>query len=156
VRFARAFPEVAKRAGESPPLGRCGLTSGLVVQVLKKEIHLSSFGNLVHFSIPVSDVDISTKFYGELFGWKFKKMTPTYWLVVDGSAALSLENEHAKGSMPIIYFSVQNIDESLETATNNGAKVIVPKKDAGDGKSFFATFSDPHGNTIGLWSTNEI
>lgn len=111
-----------------------------------------TLGKLVHFSIPVKNFEIAEKFYGKLFGWKFQKMTPTYWMTSDGLGALSLEQEPISGTMPILYFSVSNIEESLNTATNLGGKIVLPKTDAGDGKSFFATLRDNDGNVIGIWS----
>ncbi len=109
-------------------------------------------GSLVHFSIPVKDIEPAVEFYGTLFGWKFQKMTPTYWMIGESLGALSLEKEPVSGTMPILYFSVDSIEESLKTVKNLGGETVLPKTDSGDGKSHFATFRDPTGNVIGLWS----
>jgi len=113
----------------------------------------TSVGSLVHFSIPVTDLALGAKFYSELLGWKFLKMSETYWMVEGGLGALSLEKESAnKGTMPILYFSVVSIEKSLSLASALGGETILPKMDSGDGKSFFATITDLNGNIVGLWA----
>jgi predicted enzyme related to lactoylglutathione lyase len=113
---------------------------------------MTSQGNLVHFSIPTDDAPSSTKFYESLFGWKFQKMTETYWLIEGGIGSLSLEKEPVSGTMPILYFSIPQIEDGLAAVVNLGGEVVLKKTDAGDGKSFFATFRDKTGNVVGLWS----
>ncbi len=109
-------------------------------------------GRLVHFSIPVKNLETSLKFYTDLLGWKFKVMTPTYWMIEDSLGALSLETEAVSGTMPILYFGVSNIDEALSKAKALGATIVLRKMDSGDGFSYFATIRDLNGNVIGLWS----
>jgi predicted enzyme related to lactoylglutathione lyase len=109
-------------------------------------------GSLVHFSLPSTDFPSSIRFYSELFGWKFRKMTETYWLVDDGMGALSAEGAPTGSSMPILYFRVIDIDSKLVIASHLGSKILIPKTSAGDGRSFYATLRDPSGNIIGLWS----
>ena len=113
---------------------------------------MSSVGTLVHFSIPVANIDAGLNFYGALFKWKFQKMTDTYWLIEGGLGSLSLEKEAISGTMPILYFNVPSIEDGLKIAVELGAEIVLQKTDAGDGKSFFTTFRDGSGNTIGLWS----
>jgi predicted enzyme related to lactoylglutathione lyase len=113
---------------------------------------MQTTGTLVHFSIPAADVSEAVEFYGKLFGWKFQKMTDTYYLAEGGVGSISLEKEPVSGTMPILYFSVSNLDLGLELVEKLGGKIVLQKTDAGDGKSFFATFADKNGNIIGLWS----
>ncbi len=79
-------------------------------------------------------------------------MTETYWLVETGLGSLSLEGTTTVGSMPILYFSVVNIESTLRKAKELGAKVLIEKTSAGDGRSDYATLKDPNGTTIGIWS----
>jgi predicted enzyme related to lactoylglutathione lyase len=115
----------------------------------------TAVGSLVHFSIPVTDLDRSIQFYCALFGWRFQTMTPAYSLVEGGIGSLSLEKGTVSGTMPILYFSVSNIEQSLQTANTLGAEIILNKSDSGNGKGFFATIRDLDGNVIGLWSQPE-
>lgn len=50
----------------------------------------------------------------------------------------------------IFYVNVDDIDAYLEKATSLGGKTVVPRVDIPNYGSF-AWFSDPDGNTIGLW-----
>lgn len=79
-------------------------------------------------------------------------MTETYWLVESGLGSLSLEGASSVGSTPILYFSVANIESTLREAKQLGAKMLIEKTSAGDGRSKYATLKDPNGTTIGLWS----
>lgn len=96
---------------------------------------MQSIGKLVHFSIPTHNFSVAEEFYGKLFGWKFKRMTDTYWLTEDGLGSLSLESELVSGTTPILYFSVARIDDSLKQVIEFGGKIILQKTDSGDGKS---------------------
>ncbi len=81
-------------------------------------------------------------------------MTETYFLVEDGIGSISLEKEKVSGTMPLLYFNVVDLQASLNVVTSLGGKIILSKTDAGDEKRFFATFSDPNGNIIGLLAKN--
>jgi len=51
---------------------------------------------------------------------------------------------------PVIYISVENIDEAAATIEKNGGKVIQPKSPVGN-FGFAAYFKDTEGNVVGLW-----
>ena len=70
---------------------------GCVHKTLAEGAKLSN-GNLVHFSIPAADVTSAVDFYSKLFGWKFQKMTETYFLVEGGIGSISLEKEPVSGT----------------------------------------------------------
>ncbi|MEZ4820153.1 MAG: hypothetical protein R3A45_09765 [Bdellovibrionota bacterium] len=55
------------------------------------------------------------------------------------------------GSM--VYFSVSDIEKTLEQATAAGATVTQPKTSIGE-HGFIATFTDCEGNRVALHSTN--
>jgi uncharacterized protein len=50
----------------------------------------------------------------------------------------------------LVYFAVDDVDASSETATAAGAKVMAPKISAGDFGSF-AVFTDPAGAAFALF-----
>ena len=112
----------------------------------------SSVGSLVHFSIPVRNIKESSQFYSKIFGWKLKEMTSTYYMIEGGIGALSVESENVSGTMPILYFSVQDIQACLKQVENCGGTIVLNKMNSGDGSSFFATFRDINGVVIGIWS----
>lgn len=122
---------------------------------------------LVHFEIPVDDLDGARKFYGEIFGWKL-----TDWPMPDGSTyigvhttpidektRLPLEPGAINGGImkrskdvtaPVFAIHVASIDERMQQVTAAGGTVVMPKMDM-MGMGFYAYAKDPFGNVIGLW-----
>jgi hypothetical protein len=112
---------------------------------------------VVHFEIPAHEPQALTRFYGELFGWKFEKADlegPEYWFCITGSsepgingAVMKRQDEH----QPLLnYVDVESIDEAIAKATNLGATVALPKMPVGQ-IGFVAALVDPQGNMCGLW-----
>src|SRR2546425_12145036 len=112
--------------------------------------------SLVHFEIPASDPTNVSKFYEQLFGWKFSKWgEQEYWLIAhkDAPANESIgglfkrndPNEHF-----LNYFSVNSIDESAAKATSLGAQVVTAKQEILT-VVYLAVLKDPDGNTFVLF-----
>ena len=51
-----------------------------------------------------------------------------------------------------VYVAVEDLAASLEKAESLGGKTIIPPTEV-PGMGQFAWFSDPDGNTIGLWKS---
>jgi hypothetical protein len=114
---------------------------------------------VVHFEIPVTDMDRAVAFYEAVLGYPLTRET------VDGyeMAFFPRADERygtagalAKGDVyqpshkgPIIYFDVADIDAVLARAGQRGARVLYPKKDIGAG-GFVAEIEDSEGNRIAL------
>jgi predicted enzyme related to lactoylglutathione lyase len=50
--------------------------------------HIMANNRIVHYEIPANQPEALTRFYSELFGWKFRKASipgPEYWLCTTGS-----------------------------------------------------------------------
>ena len=117
-----------------------------------------------YFEIPVTDVDRAIKFYEAVFGFDFTRES------IDGNEmalfplienAPGITGALAKGEIykptkegTLIYFSTENIDETLEKAKAAGGKVLYPKTSIGD-LGFVAEFQDSEGNRIALHSKNK-
>lgn len=114
---------------------------------------------VVHFEIPVNDLDRAMGFYETVFGYKLRRENvdgyamaffPRGEDVPGASGALAQGDVYRPGkSGPILYFDVQDIDATLERARANGAKILYPKKDIGEG-GFVAEIEDSEGNRIAL------
>lgn len=122
---------------------------------------------LVHFEIPVDDLEKARSFYGSIFGWKL-----TDWPMPDGSTYIGVHttpidektrqplkpgainggimkrNKDAKA--PIFAIQVSSIDEKMNSIVSSGGKEVMPKMDM-MGMGFYAYATDPAGNVIGLW-----
>ncbi|MCL5069049.1 MAG: VOC family protein [Thaumarchaeota archaeon] len=113
---------------------------------------------IVHFEIPAGNVERLSKFYTDLFGWKFSKQSMPgmdYWLIETSGSGL----EHLGGGMylkqgetdkPRFYMHVDDIDAHTAKLKQAGGTVIYEKQEIpGMGWSVLAV--DPENNLIGLF-----
>lgn len=122
---------------------------------------------IVHFELPVNDVEAAKKFYGGIFGWRLSD-----WPMQDGSVYTGVntvdvdEKTHMplkpgainggivkKSSTiqaPVFAVHVSSIDDYVKKIEAAGGKVVLPKVDI-MGTGFYAYVADPEGNVIGLW-----
>jgi len=111
---------------------------------------------IVHFEIPVQDTERMSRFYSELFGWKFAKAPMEgmeYWLIStagDGSLGGGMYRKMQETDKPRFYMQVENIDEHTERFKKAGGTVIVEKQEV-PGTGFTVIGADPEGNAIGLF-----
>jgi predicted enzyme related to lactoylglutathione lyase len=112
---------------------------------------------IVHFESPANQPEALTKFYSDLFGWKFQKaLIPglEYWLCDTGSDGQGINGavmQRQNAQQPWMnYVDVASIDAAIERARKLGAKVALPKTPA-PGVGAVAAIMDPQGNICGLW-----
>jgi hypothetical protein len=114
---------------------------------------------VVHFEIPVTDMDRAIRFYEAVFATKLTPQevdgyTMAFFPRADGKPGAS--GALAKGDIyvptrsgAILYFDVPAIEPVLERAIVYGGKVLYPKKDIGEA-GFVAEIEDSEGNRIAL------
>ena len=113
---------------------------------------------IVHFEIPVTDLERMRNFYADLFDWKFSKAPMPdmeYWMIETTGSGPG----HLGGGMypkmdanerPRLYVGVEDIDSHTERFKQAGGNVVVEKQEVpGMGWSVIGT--DPEGNMIALW-----
>lgn len=116
---------------------------------------------VVYFEIPVNDIDRAIVFYKAVFHFDFDKE-----IIDNNEMALfpfvgessGISGALAKGEIYkptkdgiIIYFTTEDIDETLKSATSHGGKILYPKTDNGIG--LVAEFEDTEGNRIALYQS---
>lgn len=111
-------------------------------------------GDVTHLEIPVTDLARAKSFYGELFGWKIED-TPGYddypmWRAPNqiSGGALALREEGF--TQPRSVIEVDSIDETLAKAVAAGGTVVMERSPITE-SSWWALFTDPDGNVIGLY-----
>lgn len=113
---------------------------------------------LSYFEIPVSNMDRAIAFYSAVFGIELEPKTiDGYEMALFPSADGARANGAlAKGDVyipgkagAILYFVVDNIDDTLALATANGGKVLLEKQGLG-AQGFVAEFEDSEDNRIAL------
>lgn len=122
---------------------------------------------VVHFELPVDNLDKARDFYGKIFGWKLQD-----WPMPDGSTYVGVHTtpineetrqpikpgainggimeKNAKVSAPVFAIHVQSIDERIKQVEAAGGSVVMPKVDM-MGMGYYCYFKDPAGNVVGLW-----
>src|SRR2546426_1615245 len=116
---------------------------------------------LYHSRLPATDPSKVARFYEQLFGWKFNKWEGAnmdYWLIShkDAQSADDTLGGLYKRNMPqegfLNYFNVKSIDDSIKSATNLGASVIMAKQEIPN-IGYSAVLKDPDGNTFALFQS---
>ena len=115
-----------------------------------------------HFEIHVQDAERAMRFYGELFGWRFKKWdggAQPYWMVftgegpgIDGGLLPRRGPPPAPGQPVNAYpctTEVPDLDRRLAAAASLGGAVVVPKI-AIQGFAWVAYCTDTEGNIFGM------
>lgn len=124
---------------------------------------------VVHFELPVDDIDRAKKFYGSIFGWELEdqqmgdvKYTVVRTVPVD-EKQMPKEPGAINGGMmqrtkdvrsPVIAINVSSVDDYVKKVEAAGGKVVMPKMTIG-GIGFYAYVADPEGNVVGLWEDQQ-
>jgi predicted enzyme related to lactoylglutathione lyase len=122
---------------------------------------------VVHFEIPVDDLDRAKSFYSSVFDWQLDTMpmadgdyTGVTTTPVDDSQ-MPTEPGAINGGMmqrnettphPVITIDVEDINDSLQQIETRGGSTVLPRNEI-PGMGAFAYFKDPEGNVMGLWET---
>jgi predicted enzyme related to lactoylglutathione lyase len=113
------------------------------------------------FEIPVKDIGRARKFYEKVLGlelspYDMEPFTMAFFPMTQGAqgAAGSLikgESYEPSHAGTVVYFSVDDIEETLRRINANGGKTLMPKKSIGQ-YGFIAHFEDTEGNRLALHS----
>jgi len=112
------------------------------------------------FEIPVKDLDRAKAFYEFVFELKldYNEMEETQmaWFPMMEGTGSTGSLVKVKGFTPstegtLIYFSVDDIEKTLNRITNKGGKILTLKTSIGE-YGFTAIFKDTEGNKIALHS----
>ena len=113
------------------------------------------------FEIPVKDIGRARKLYEKVLGlelspYDMEPFTMAFFPMTQGAqgAAGSLikgESYEPSHAGTVVYFSVDDIEETLRRINANGGKTLFPKKSIGQ-YGFIAHFEDTEGNRLALHS----
>lgn len=111
---------------------------------------MSAKARFVWHDLMAADVEGAKSFYGELFGWKFKRGEgdPAYEHIYAGEQGIGglMKNDPKLGAPPhwLGYVAVDNVDTAVSVVTQNGGKVHAPTMDIPT-VGQFAVVADPQG-----------
>ncbi len=113
------------------------------------------------FEISVKDIGRARTFYEKVLGlelspYDMEPFTMAFFPMTQGAPGAagtlikgeSYEPSHAG---TVVYFSVEDIEETLRKVNANGGKTLLPKKSIGE-YGFIAHFEDTEGNRLALHS----
>jgi predicted enzyme related to lactoylglutathione lyase len=118
---------------------------------------------VVHFHIPVDNMERAKEFYTKIFDWNIQETGHSEYNLVEtvetdeidipiepGAINGALYVRESPAEYPEITIEVSSIEDYLKKIENLGGEVITtktPVKDLG----FYAEFRDTENNIIGLW-----
>ena len=111
-----------------------------------------------HIEIPAQNRAQLAEFYESLFGWKTEDMQPktgvdyTVWHAGPMRGGFTSSVKPSRDGV-LLYIESPNIEADLEAIVAAGGAIVVPKTQYPAG--WFAQFSDPAGNLVGL-STRRV
>jgi predicted enzyme related to lactoylglutathione lyase len=119
-------------------------------------------GRVVHFELPVDDVERAQGFYREAFGWDVNSL-PGMGYTLIGTTPSGENGPTEPGAInggmlvrqdpvrvPVITIEVDDIDAALKTVESLGGRTVRESLPVGD-MGFAAYFTDTEGNVVGLW-----
>jgi uncharacterized protein len=119
--------------------------------------------SVVHFEIPADDVARAKEFYSSIFGWQLQDMPEMDYTIlrtteVDenqmpttaGAINGGLMRRSQETPTPVLTIDVESVDQALKQVEAAGGRTVRPRTEI-PGMGAFAYFTDPEGNTLGLW-----
>jgi predicted enzyme related to lactoylglutathione lyase len=123
---------------------------------------------VVHFEIPVDDLERAKAFYGSVFGWGLQTMsdmndyTIAMTTAVDEKSQAPTDPGAINGALtkrapdtvnaPVMTIQVGSIDASMKQIEAEGGTTVQARTEI-PGMGAFAYFRDSEGNVMGLWET---
>ena len=118
----------------------------------------SNYNKVGYIEIPTDNVEETKEFYSKMFGWEYEKSKEEggeseekYWLIKNAGINGAITSKREHNQTPTFYIMVESIDDFIAKSQQQGAKVIVNKKEISEG--FYATLQDQQKNTFGLWQS---
>lgn len=113
---------------------------------------------IVHVEIPASDLTAAGAFYSELFGWEMTTYEGMSYTMFNpgsgpGGGFAELSDGFEVGQV-LIHVETDDIEASLAKAESLGGTTRLPKTEI-PGIGWYAIFTDPTGNSIGLYTGSD-
>ncbi len=120
----------------------------------------NKIGKATWFDLPVTDIVNGRSFYEGLFKWQFLLMNdsavPNYWVIQAGDELIGgirkIDREGGNDGGPILYFTVDNLDNYARRVKELGGQLVGDKVDLGNGRGLYQWFRDREDNLLALWS----
>jgi len=113
---------------------------------------------LTWWDIYLADLEVGKAFYGQVFGWTFQAFDDDFTMCFDATGELicgmGVSTDPPPGRSGLrCYFSVQDLEGHLSRAEAAGGSVKTARTLISEEFGWYAEFSDPSGNPVGLCSS---
>lgn len=108
-----------------------------------------------HIEIPAPDLKKSIRFYKKVFNWQevIFEGFEGYWFFSNENVGGALVKHIKPCSYGVILvIRVEDVAETLPLIEQEGGVIQEGKKELANNMGYYAYFSDPNGNTLGIWS----
>ncbi len=119
------------------------------------------FGAIAHTELGTSDPEATTDFLRTVFGLQFETTpgpggAPYHMAYTEGQPSCGVRPvmPQEPGPSQTPYFNVEDLDATIQAATDAGAQVFLPKT-AVPGQGWMAWIGIPGGNTIAAWQQDD-
>jgi uncharacterized protein len=115
---------------------------------------------VVHFEFPADDPERASRFYGDVFGWKFQKWDGPmeYWLISTGDGEPGIDGGMMRRQDPQSAIcntvGVRSLDETVAKIEARGGRTVAPRMPI-QGIGWVAYCQDPEGNVFGVLEPDE-
>jgi predicted enzyme related to lactoylglutathione lyase len=110
-------------------------------------------GKVCYLEIPAIDINQSSSFYRNVFGWQVRTRGDGKLAFDDAVGEVSgtwiLGRKAASQPGLLIYIMVDNVAAAIEAVAAHGGAIVQPI--GADAPEITARFSDPAGNVLGLY-----
>ena len=117
-----------------------------------------------YFEIQAEDMNRASRFYEDLFGWRFTKaegLPVEYWRIETGGSRGGLLKRPAKTPPPecgtnafVCSIEVEDFDDTARKIISRGGQIALPKF-AVQGTCWQGYFIDTEGNTFGIFQVDD-
>ena len=110
-------------------------------------------GKICYVEIRAPDIERSSRFYAEVFGWRLRRHGDGRLAFDDATGEVS--GSWVTGRPPstepglLLYVMVDSVAATIDAVVSQGAEIVQPV--GGDAPEITARFRDPGGNVIGLY-----
>ncbi|MDX6385528.1 MAG: uncharacterized protein QOK48_3101, partial [Blastocatellia bacterium] len=110
-------------------------------------------GKICYIEIPAQDIDQSSSFYRDVFGWQLRTRGNGDVAFDDGVGQVSGSWVLVRKPMTevglLVYIMVESAAAAVAAVVSNGGTIVQPI--GGDAPEITARFSDPAGNVLGIY-----
>jgi predicted enzyme related to lactoylglutathione lyase len=118
---------------------------------------------VVHFEIPVDNVERAKKFYKSAFDWTLIPAPEMNYTMIHTTEVDAMNMPKEPGAInggmmqrkdpikcPVLTISVENIDQAIKKVQSLGGKIVMGKMEVPN-MGISAYIQDSEGNILGLW-----